>query len=67
MTGTGAAQPQRPVRSILVRSASRPDRSECRFGFFIATSFVMVLRRPLESAAFLSIYSATKVQIRWRT
>jgi hypothetical protein len=38
----------------------RADRSECRFGFFIATSFVMVLQRPLESAASTSIYSSTK-------
>src|SRR4051794_10707777 len=37
------------------RRASRPDRSECRFGFFIATSFVRLLRRPLESAQYVSI------------
>src|SRR3954471_7862716 len=36
------------------RRGTRPDRSECRFRFFIATSFVRVLRRPLESAQFTS-------------
>jgi putative transposase len=35
--------------------AGRPDRSERRFRSFIATSFVKVLRRPLESAQYLSI------------
>ena len=34
------------------RRGTRPDRSECRFRFFIATSFVRVLRRPLESAQY---------------
>ena len=32
------------------RRGTRPDRSDRRFGFFIATSFVRLLRRPLESA-----------------
>jgi hypothetical protein len=32
------------------RRGARPDRSDRRFGFFIATSFVRPLRRPLESA-----------------
>jgi hypothetical protein len=31
-------------------NGARPDRSERRFRMFIATSFVKVLRRPLESA-----------------
>jgi hypothetical protein len=33
----------------------RPDRSERRFRRFIATSSVKVLRRPLESAQYVSI------------
>jgi putative transposase len=33
---------------------ARPDRSERRFRMFIATSFVKVLRRPLESAQYAS-------------
>lgn len=32
-----------------------PDRSERRFRVFIATSFVEVLRRPFESAQYVSI------------
>src|SRR6185436_9124895 len=32
------------------RNGARPDRSERRFRILIATSFVEVLRRPLESA-----------------
>jgi hypothetical protein len=35
--------------------AARPDRSERRFRIFIATSFVKVLRRPLESALAASV------------
>jgi hypothetical protein len=35
--------------------AARPDRSERRFRIFIATSFVKVLRRPLESALAAAI------------
>src|SRR6478752_2899283 len=31
-------------------NGARPDRSERRFRIFIATSFIRVLRRPLESA-----------------
>ena len=31
-------------------NGARPDRSECRFRLVIATSFVKVLRRPLETA-----------------
>src|SRR6185295_8970159 len=34
------------------RNGARPDRSERRFRILIATSFVEVLRRPLESARF---------------
>jgi putative transposase len=36
-------------------NGARPDRSERRFRMFIATSFVKVLRRPLESAQYTSI------------
>ena len=36
-------------------SAARPDRSECRLRVFTATSFVEVLRRPLESAQYTSL------------
>jgi hypothetical protein len=32
----------------------RPDRSERRFRMFIATSFVKMLQRPLESAQYVS-------------
>jgi putative transposase len=35
-------------------NGARPDRSERRFRMFIATSFVKVLRRPLESAQYTS-------------
>jgi putative transposase len=38
--------------AVVLDLFSRPDRSECRFRFFIATSFVRVLRRPLESAQY---------------
>ena len=34
---------------------ARPDRSVHRFRLFIATSFLRVLRRPLESAQYVSI------------
>src|SRR3984893_8992001 len=34
-------------------NGARPDRSERRFRIFIATSFIRVLRRPLESALLL--------------
>src|SRR3954470_9024351 len=37
------------------RRGTRPDRSDRRFCFFIATSFVRLLRRPLESAQYVSI------------
>src|SRR5215217_9430757 len=37
------------------RNAPRPDRSERRLRVFTATSFVEVLRRPLESAQYVSI------------
>ena len=37
------------------RNGARPDRSERRFRILIATSFVEVLRRPLESAQYCSI------------
>jgi hypothetical protein len=37
------------------RNALRPDRSERRFRVFIATSSGEVLRRPLESAQYVSI------------
>src|SRR4051812_22268585 len=37
------------------RNAPRPDRSERRLRVLTATSFVEVLRRPLESAQYLSI------------
>ena len=36
-------------------NGARPDRSERRFRIFIATSFIRVLRRPLESAQYVSI------------
>ena len=36
-------------------NGARPDRSERRFPMFIATSCIKVLRRPLESAQYLSI------------
>jgi putative transposase len=36
-------------------NGARPDRSERRFRMFIATSFVKVLRRPLESAQYTSL------------
>src|ERR1039458_4318419 len=35
-------------------NGARPDRSERRFRMFIATSFVKVLRRPLESTLYTS-------------
>src|SRR6267142_6487918 len=35
-------------------NGARPHRSERRFRMFIATSFVKVLRRPLESAQYTS-------------
>jgi hypothetical protein len=35
-------------------NGARPDRSERRFRMFIATSFVKVLRRPLESTQYAS-------------
>ena len=42
------------------RNAPRPDRSEHRPRAFTATSFVEVLRRPLESAQYASLpYRAT--------
>jgi hypothetical protein len=34
---------------------SRPDRSDLRFRLFIATSLVRVLRRPLDSAQYVSL------------
>ena len=37
------------------RNGARPDRSERRFRILIATSFIEALRRPLESAQYLSI------------
>ena len=37
------------------RNAPRPDRPERRLRVFTATSFVEVLRRPLESAQYVSI------------
>ncbi len=37
------------------RNASRSDRSERRFRVVIALSFVEVLRRPIESAQYVSI------------
>src|SRR4051794_194761 len=45
------ATPGRPGE----RKIPRPDRSECRLRVFTATSFVEVLRRPLESAQYCSI------------
>src|SRR5215472_3934199 len=36
-------------------NGARPDRSERRFRMFIATSFVKVLRRPLEFAHYSAI------------
>jgi putative transposase len=36
-------------------NGARPDRSERRFRSFTATSSVKVLRRPLESAQYVSI------------
>ena len=35
--------------------AARPDRSDRRFRVGIATSFLRVLRRPVESAQYVSI------------
>jgi len=37
------------------RNGARPDRSERRFPVFIATSLVMVLRRPFESTQYTSL------------
>jgi hypothetical protein len=37
------------------RRAFRPDRAERRFPVVIATSFIRVLRRPIESAQYVSI------------
>jgi len=36
-------------------NGARPDRRESRLRLFIATSFIQVLRRPFESAQYVSI------------
>jgi hypothetical protein len=42
-------------------NGARPDRSERRLVLFIATSFVKVLRRPLEFAQYISIKYTERV------
>jgi uncharacterized MAPEG superfamily protein len=45
-------------------NGARPDRFERRFRMFIATSFIKVLRRPLESALYLPIYVMGVIYVR---
>ena len=44
-------------------NGARPDRSERRFRLFIATSFIQVLRRPLESAQYTSIAFGNRCRV----